>query len=154
MAEPRFTDQCEEVFRIAKEEARGMKHPVVTSGHILLAILLENYGLASYVLKKNGFKKEIIRLALRVLIPQYHGCLSDDIPWSDGAQEITKLAPEISRQLNYSHISTEHLLLAALWDSNNTRRNMYHVYHIFALFEITPREIKNLLLNLSGFCKL
>lgn len=111
---PRYTQQSEKVFQLAKDFAREMKSPRVNSGHLLFALLKEGSGLAYNVLKNHRLSVDATRRAVWMMMPVVDESLTlpDDLPWSTTAQLISKSAAEEAIDLGHNYVGTEHILLA------------------------------------------
>jgi ATP-dependent Clp protease ATP-binding subunit ClpA len=60
----RFTDRARTVVRLAKSEADGLGHPMIGTEHLVLALLLEEGGVARTVLDGAGVTHAEIRAAI------------------------------------------------------------------------------------------
>ncbi len=111
---PKFTQQAEIVFQLAKDAARRMRNPEVCSVHLLLALLEENSGIACNILKNHSFSVALITeiAGHHVPVAREGMDLPDNLPWSRSAQEITKIAVDEAVRLGHDYIGTEHLLIA------------------------------------------
>jgi ATP-dependent Clp protease ATP-binding subunit ClpA len=72
----RFTDQARDVVLRAKEEARELRHPLIGTEHLLLALLSADAGLAYAVLREAGVDAASVRADVLRLVgasPQYLG---------------------------------------------------------------------------------
>jgi flavin reductase (DIM6/NTAB) family NADH-FMN oxidoreductase RutF len=58
------TSRVKKVIEIAFEEARRMGHGHVSTGHMLLALVVEGEGIAAHVLKDFGATRDVVRAAV------------------------------------------------------------------------------------------
>lgn len=113
-----FTPSARNVLIIAQEQAKRFKHPAVGTEHLLLALTIENNGVAHSVLEQfNVTEIDVIEE-----IEQFTGygnlrlTKNDYLPYSPKAKEILANAGDQARQLKAAKIGTEHILLALIQD--------------------------------------
>ncbi len=115
---PRYTQQSEHIFQSAKEIAKRMRSTEVNCGHLLLALLGEQSGLAYHVLKNHGLLSDMVLdlVKSKTAIVADGTDLPDDLPFSDMAEAVTKEAEREAIALQHNYVGTEHILLAlAFW---------------------------------------
>ena len=61
----KYTEQANEVIKIARSTARKLKHPYVGTEHLLLGLREVYTGVAGQVLGMNGVNEESIRISRR-----------------------------------------------------------------------------------------
>lgn len=112
----RFTDRARKVMALANQEASRFNHQQIETGHILLGLIKENFGVAASVLKNMDVSLDKARIATEKLLPAVAAdCVTmDKIPHSTATKKFFDLAVEESRSLNHNYIGTEHLLLGLL----------------------------------------
>ena len=146
----KYTEQANEVLKIAKDTAKKQGHPYVGTEHLLLGLREIYSGVAGQVLGANGVNEESIRKVV------------DELVSPVGTVEVAH-HPEISPRLEYileeskaeaahfhsEKIGTEHMLLALLKDTDcvatrillTLNINLQKLYQdIFAVIGGDPRE--------------
>ena len=112
-----YTPSANQVLLLAQEQANYFKHQAIGTEHLLLALVLEENGVAGQVLRQNlvssvDIKEEIERIAgygtLRRQAPDSY------LPYSPKSKAVLNDALRQAMMMGSSKIGTEHLLLA-LW---------------------------------------
>ncbi len=114
-----FTPKARIVLEIAQEEAKYFKHQSVGSEHLLLALIIEQDGIAGKVLREMNVTEQDIReeiehltgYGLMKLYPE-----NGFLPYSPRARQIFAYAGDEAKRLGSTQIGTEHLLLGLLRD--------------------------------------
>lgn len=114
-----FTERAKAVLAIAQEEAKTFKHQAVGSEHLLLALVIEQNGIAGKTLREmnvteNEVREEIEHLTGYGMIKSYPAGVY--LPYSPRAKKIFAYAGDEAKRLNAPQIGTEHLLLGLLRD--------------------------------------
>ena len=110
-----FTDRAWKVFVLANQEALRLKHDYVGTEHILLGLVKEGSGVASYVLKNLGLDRNKIRLEIEKLVKSGIETIDiDKVPLTPRVLKVLEYALEEMRNLKHEHVGTEHLLLGLL----------------------------------------
>lgn len=114
-----FTQRARAVLAIAQEEAKYFKHQSVGSEHILLALIIEQNGIAGKTLREMGINENDIREEIEHLTG--YGTMKDYpvggfLPYSPRARQIFAYAGDEAKRLGAQQIGTEHLLLGLLRD--------------------------------------
>lgn len=114
-----FTQRAKAVLAIAQEEAKYFKHQSVGSEHILLALIIEQDGIAGKTLREmrvneNDTREEIEHLTGYGSMKEYP--MGGFLPYSPRARQIFAYAGDEAKRLGAQQIGTEHLLLGLLRD--------------------------------------
>lgn len=114
-----FTQRARAVLAIAQEEAKYFKHQSVGSEHILLALIIEQNGIAGKTLREmrvneNDIREEIEHLTGYGTMKEYP--TGGFLPYSPRARQIFAYAGDEAKRLGAQQIGTEHLLLGLLRD--------------------------------------
>ncbi|MGX7195817.1 ATP-dependent Clp protease ATP-binding subunit [Enterococcus olivae] len=114
-----FTQRAKAVLAIAQEEAKYFKHQSVGSEHILLALIIEQNGIAGKTLREMRVNENDIREEIEHLTG--YGTMKDYptggfLPYSPRARQIFAYAGDEAKRLGAQQIGTEHLLLGLLRD--------------------------------------
>ena len=111
----KFTERGRKVIIYAKEEAEKRQNDYLGTEHLLLAILREDDGLPSAILKRMGITREEIRMEVQRNMPQGSDLMTfDDIPFTPRAKKVLELAVEEARLLGHNYIGSEHILLGLI----------------------------------------
>lgn len=114
-----YTPSANRVLILAQEQANYFKHQAIGTEHLLLALSLEENGIANKVLRQNvitatDIREEIERLTgygnLRRQAPDNY------LPYSPKAKAVLEKAKNEASILNAAKVGTEHILLALLDD--------------------------------------
>lgn len=114
-----YTPSANRVLILAQEQANYFKHQAIGTEHLLLALSLEENGIANKVLRQNvitatDIREEIERLTgygnLRRQAPDNY------LPYSPKAKAVLEKAKNEASILNATKVGTEHILLALLDD--------------------------------------
>ncbi len=114
----RFTQKAQNVLNLALRAAGEMGHTYIGSEHLLLALMLENTGVAAHYLTEHGADADSIRRAIATLS-------GTGTPSHVGASDMTPRTKKIieasffeSQRYGQDYIGTEHLLLALLGEGD------------------------------------
>lgn len=116
-----FTQRAKAVLTIAQEEAKYFKHQSVGSEHILLALVIEQNGIAGKTLREmniteNDIREEIEHLTGYGTVRQYPE--NAYLAYSPRAKQTFSYAGDEAKRLGALQIGTEHLLLGLLRDED------------------------------------
>ena len=114
----KFTERARELVQLAQDILTRYKHTQLDTEHLLLAMLEQNDGLASQVLRHlNVESRELIRATENALARapkvQYNDP-SAQIYITPRIKRVFELASEEAQRLQDTHIGVEHLLLALI----------------------------------------
>ena len=114
-----FTEKAKAVLTIAQEEAKTFKHQSVGSEHLLLALIIEQDGIAGKVLREMSVTETDVREEIEHLTG--YGTMKSYpagvyLPYSPRAKQIFAYAGDEAKRLGAPNIGTEHLLLGLLRD--------------------------------------
>ena len=114
-----FTPRAKAVLAIAQEEAKYFKHQAVGSEHLLLALVIEQDGIAGKTLREmnvteNDIREEIEHITGYGIVKEYP--VGSFLPYSPRARQIFAYAGDEAKRLGVGKIGTEHLLLGMLRD--------------------------------------
>ena len=116
-----FTQRAKAVLAIAQEEAKYFKHQAVGSEHILLALVIEQNGIAGKTLREmniteNDIREENEHLTGYGTVRQYPE--NAYLAYSPRAKHTFAYAGDEAKRLGAPQIGTEHLLLGLLRDED------------------------------------
>ncbi|MBI4684051.1 MAG: ATP-dependent Clp protease ATP-binding subunit [Nitrospirae bacterium] len=111
----RFTERGRKVIIYAREEAEKRQNDYLGTEHLLLAILREEEGISTSIIKKMGISIEEVRMEIERKLPYGTNVLTfGDIPFTPRAKKVLEFAVEEARLLGHNYIGSEHLLLGTL----------------------------------------
>ena len=113
----RYTEQAEEVLRIAKATAKELNHPYVGTEHLLIGLRKNYVGVAGQVLGANGVEeKDILRVVDELVSPAGTVSLAHRPQISPRLECILEESKEEAAREHAGETGTEHMLLALLRD--------------------------------------
>ena len=115
----RFTEKAIKVIMLSQEESRRLGHNFVGTEQILLGSIGQGTGIAAKVLKSMGVNLEDARIEVEKIVGRGSGVVEIEIPFTSEAKRALKFAQAQSKQLGHDYISTEHLLLGVISESEN-----------------------------------
>ena len=116
-----FTERAQAVLEIAQEEAKRLKHQSVSSEHVLLALVVEQNGIAGKVLREMDLNETEIYEEIEHLIG-YGGIRSYPkgvfLPYSPRMNQVFALASSEVKKTGSQKVGTEHILMSLLKDES------------------------------------
>ncbi|RBS87232.1 ATP-dependent Clp protease ATP-binding subunit ClpC [Enterococcus faecium] len=116
-----FTERAQAVLEIAQEEAKRLKHQSVSSEHVLLALVVEQNGIAGKVLREMDLNETEIYKEIEHLIG-YGGIRSYPkgvfLPYSPRMKQVFALASSEVKKTGSQKVGTEHILMSLLKDES------------------------------------
>ncbi|HFD1725794.1 TPA: ATP-dependent Clp protease ATP-binding subunit [Enterococcus faecium] len=116
-----FTERAQAVLEIAQEEAKRLKHQSVSSEHVLLALVVEQNGIAGKVLREMDLNETEIYEEIKHLIG-YGGIRSYPkgvfLPYSPRMKQVFALASSEVKRTGSQKVGTEHILMSLLKDES------------------------------------
>ncbi|HAQ4399698.1 ATP-dependent Clp protease ATP-binding subunit [Enterococcus faecium] len=116
-----FTERAQAVLEIAQEEAKRLKHQSVSSEHVLLALVVEQNGIAGKVLREMDLNATEIYEEIEHLIG-YGGIRSYPkgvfLPYSPRMKQVFALASSEVKKTGSQKVGTEHILMSLLKDES------------------------------------
>ncbi|MEI6132310.1 MAG: ATP-dependent Clp protease ATP-binding subunit [Bacillota bacterium] len=110
----RFSGRTKRVFELASEAAVKLKHDYLGTEHILIAISADIMGLAAKTLAESNLTREKIVEAVVLKVGNGTTSAVNQLRLTPRVKGVLEKANIISIDLNVSHISPEHLLLAII----------------------------------------
>lgn len=107
----RFSERGRAAVVQAQESARALGHGSVGTGHLLLALLRVEDGVAAAALESLGLDEAAVRGELERRLPRSEEPPQGQIPFVPEAKKALELALRESLALRHDSIGTEHLLL-------------------------------------------
>lgn len=111
----RFTQRAQKVIYLAQEEARRLNHNAVGTEHLLLGLVREGEGVAAKALQLLRIDADQVISAVERIIGRGNTPPTGEIEFTPRAKKVVlELAGGEAKQLGYSYIGTEHLLLGLI----------------------------------------
>ncbi|HVF85858.1 MAG TPA: Clp protease N-terminal domain-containing protein, partial [Abditibacteriaceae bacterium] len=134
----RFTERARRVILIGQEEAGKMGSSHVGTEHLLLGLVSEGEGVASYILHKTGVNLSKVRDQINDEAEAGEGESTGSEPkLTPKAKRVLELAADEARHMRHYYIGTEHLLLALLHQETGRAAKVLQALGISLK---TPRE--------------
>jgi hypothetical protein len=110
----RFTVRAKNVLTFAADEARALEHGYRGTEHLLLALFVDQEGLAAIALGELGIGHDEIRDSLLEIVPRGDVDVAGDPPFTPRAVRALEFALSAALELGHNSIGTEHMLLGVL----------------------------------------
>ncbi len=107
----RFTRRARQVLTLAQDYAERLHHNAIDSQHLLMALFIEDEGIAARVLHDLGVELAPLQAAIERISPINPPSDKADADLSQGSKRVLELAVDEARKLGHHYIGTEHLLL-------------------------------------------
>lgn len=134
-----FSEDASRVITLASEEAKRLSHDHLRTEHILLG-LIKQEGLATKILKSLGV--DLVNLFSDVEALIGHGeTTPKEITLSPRAKKVLELAYNAARELGFSYVGPEHLLLGIIREGESIAAQALHKRKVN--FDKAVREILN-----------
>lgn len=112
-----YTQQANEVLRMAEKTAKELKHPYIGTEHLLLGLKKVYAGVAGQVLDANGVDEEkILRVVEELVSPVGNISLAQKPEFSPRLTYILEESRREAVRFQAEKVGTEHMLLALLRD--------------------------------------
>jgi ATP-dependent Clp protease ATP-binding subunit ClpC len=134
-----FSEDASHVITLASEEAKRLSHDHLRTEHILLG-LLKQEGIAASVLKNLGVDLVSLFSDVETLIGRGEKN-PQEITLSPRAKKVLELAYNVARELGFSYVGPEHLLLGILREGESLAAQAMHKRKVN--FDKAVREVLN-----------
>ncbi|MCQ2569601.1 MAG: AAA family ATPase, partial [Limosilactobacillus sp.] len=116
MEENLYTPSALNVLAIAQEQAHLFRHQVLGTEHLLLALSMEETGIAAHAFERWGVMSADIREAIEQITGYGRELVANGVqlPNSPKLRSVLRVAQELASRLQSEQVGTEHLLLALL----------------------------------------
>ena len=109
-----FTFRARKVLQLANQEAHRLNHIHLGPEHLLLGLVKDDAGLASWLLRGSGCFLLDARAAVSRASPAARGLTSGRLAWTDEVHSAVARAATVAGHLDHPLVGTGHLLLALL----------------------------------------
>jgi ATP-dependent Clp protease ATP-binding subunit ClpA len=110
----RFTERARQIFVLAHDEARELKHDYIGTEHLLLGLLREKEGLAARVLDSFDMTAEEVRAQIVRIIGRGEQLAIGPIQFTPRGNRVLEFSLREALALGHNYIGTEHILLGIL----------------------------------------
>ncbi|GAA2266489.1 Clp protease N-terminal domain-containing protein [Kitasatospora cystarginea] len=110
----RFTEEARNAVISAQNEAHAAGNDEIGPAHLALGLLAEPGTPAARAITAQGIALDAVRLAVTAVLPPTRDEVPDLIPYDGQARKALELTFREALRTGYSHIGTEHILLALL----------------------------------------
>lgn len=107
----RFTQRARHVLSLAQETAEKMKHPQIHTGHILLALMRADGGVAERVLRSLKVDKKQVEEEVNHRTEADGKRFSAQLELGADTRKLLEMAVDEAHRMGHHYISTEHFLL-------------------------------------------
>jgi len=117
-----FTDASRRALKLAQQEAERMHHAQIGTEHLLLGLLREEEGIASYVLRELGLQSGDVQHWIERLSTarQSSPLFSAELDLTPRTKRVLELAGDEARRRGDPRIDTEHILLGLVRQGDGT----------------------------------
>ncbi|MBI5700898.1 ATP-dependent Clp protease ATP-binding subunit [Candidatus Saganbacteria bacterium] len=119
-----FSESAQKVVHLASEEAGRLKHDHLTPEHLLLGIIKEE-GFASKILADLGINSVNLFSDIESLIGHGEGG-KKEISLSPRSKKVLELAYNAARELGFSFVGSEHILLGIIREGESIAAQALH----------------------------
>jgi hypothetical protein len=109
----RFTGRARNLVVVAQDHARRLRHPAVTTEHLLLA-MIESAGIAAMVIAKLAGPLETVAEAVTANLVPGTGAQPVHVPFADDCKRVLDETLDQALGLGHNYIGTEHILLGIM----------------------------------------
>jgi ATP-dependent Clp protease ATP-binding subunit ClpC len=126
-----FTERARQVFVLADDEARRLKHAYIGTEHFLLGLVREDEGLAGRALASFGVEIDRVRRDVtRIVGAGDEDVPPGDLPLTPRMETIIELSEAEARAAGRQIVGTEHLLLGLAREGNGVANVILRDYGV------------------------
>ncbi|MBQ7108878.1 MAG: ATP-dependent Clp protease ATP-binding subunit [Clostridia bacterium] len=142
MFEDRLTERAKEALNFAAEAALEMGQSYVGTEHLLVGLIRENQGVAAKILESNNITDEAVTDKIASLIGTGEPISGISPEATPRTKRVLQNSYVEARRLGHNYVGTEHLLIAALRESESI------AVKILVELGVSPQKLYNEILNL------
>ncbi len=120
----KFNEPGRRIVVLAQDEARYFNHNYIGTEHLLLGLIREEDGIAARALREIGVDLEEARDQVESIVGYGEEGTGAQAPFTPRASKVLQMASMESMQLDHDHVSTEHVLLGLLRESEGVAARM------------------------------
>ena len=126
-----FTPRAKQVIALAHKEAERLNHNFIGTEHILLGLIKLGQGVATNVLKYLGLNLENVRMEVDKQVGiQSDPKITGRIPFTPRTKRVLEMAKKEAKLLNHGYVSTEHILLGLLHESEGVAGRVFKHFNL------------------------
>ena len=114
-----FTQKANEVLNLAIKAAENYGHNYIGSEHILIGLIKEGSGVAAAVLNDKGATAESVDSLIKEEIGTGNPTRLTPDDFTPRSKRILEMSFQVARSMRHSFVSTEHLLIALINESDS-----------------------------------
>ncbi len=139
-----FTEKANTALNLALQSAEEFGHTYIGSEHIVLGLLKEGTGVAASVLGERGITAEAYQAKLLEVESQGSYCHLSPDDFTPRACQIMETALVEASSMHHGYVGTEHLLMAALRDTNSV------AVRLLVAMGVNPGDVFNDIIQALG----
>jgi hypothetical protein len=132
----RFTQRARRILSLAQEAAEALKHNVIDTEHMLVALVREEGGVAGRVLHNLNVETKRVEELIEELSQAKAFTPISTLDLSSGTKKLLELAVDEARRMGHHYIGTEHLLLGLVRQSDSV------AIEILKRLGVSPEEVR------------
>jgi ATP-dependent Clp protease ATP-binding subunit ClpA len=140
----RFTERARKAIVLAQDEARHFNHNYVGTEHLLLGLLREDEGVAAQALYSLNVDLDKAREQVESIVGFGEEGTGVQAPFTLRTKKVFEYALRESLQLGHNYISTEHLLLGLLRESEGVAAR------VFSNLDVDPDKVRREVIKRLG----
>ena len=115
----KYTEQANQVLKIARDTAKKLNHPYVGTEHLLIGLLQEGSGVAAKVLEECGVMEDkVMELVSQLITPNQTVSLAEQNTYTPSAKRVIENSYREAVRFKAPLIGTEHLLIAIIREND------------------------------------
>lgn len=123
----RFTEKAQKAIHLSREIAGELGHDYIGTEHLLLGLLKEGEGLASFVLRNQGLTYEIVEEKIKEVIVSSSVQVANGGEFTPRVERILEMSLREAVNMNTKMIGTEHILIALLRESDSMATKLIEI---------------------------
>jgi len=145
-----FTSSAKNLLLIAQKQAQAFHHHAVGTEHLLLAMTIEQEGIAGKTLRQLGVTESLVHDDVETYtgygaLPASATGKDAYLPYSPKGKEVLAGAGDEAKRLGAAKIGTEHILLSLLSDEDTIANRI-----LATSFNLTAKRLRQLVLKKLG----
>lgn len=109
-----LSEKAKEVFRLAQNESRRLRHNFVGTEQLLLGLIAERTSFSAQLLQSMGVNLWNAQAEVQKIIGYGSTLVDRQVPLTPRAKRVVRLATEAASRLGDNEVGTEHLLLGLI----------------------------------------
>ena len=110
----RFTERAKRLLTVAQEEAERSHHSYIGTEHLLIAVLMEEDGVAVTALNNLGVELDGVRSTIEAVLGRNQRIIIKQIIPTSRVKRVIELSFKEAQRRGTNHVGSEHLLVGLL----------------------------------------